>query len=262
MTRAQKIAFRLRWFLLVLWILCLACGIFWLVGVLFVSSFGVGLAGTPAMAVLGPLYPLIEGSESWGYLLVVLIYLAFFFMTQWFFLSPRHVWKIKLKPTARPMKRAAVGAAFAIMLLSVGLLYSILDLFGEDTLDDLSSSFSGEIRTILTYLFLLIPLILWCFWSVIFCIYWRQSDYYTWSGRVIRGLIAGSVLELFVAIPIYATRQEECYCARGSYAGLIFGGTILLWAFGPGVFLLFVREKHRRDKLSEFQENNVSMNTT
>jgi hypothetical protein len=79
--------------------------------------------------------------------------------------------------------------------------------------------------------------------------------------RLIRGLIAGSVLELFVAVPIYATRQEECYCARGSYAGLVFGTTILLWAFGPGVFLLFVKEKHRREKLLDFEEKNSSMKT-
>lgn len=252
MTRAQKIAFRLRWFLLVLWILCVACGIFWLLGMLF--DYGAGLAGTPSMAILGPLLPAIEGLDSRGYVLLTFIYLAFFFTTQWFFLCPRHVWKIKSKLTGRPMKRAAVAAAFAITLLSVGLLYSILDLFSDSIFtDDLTGS-SGKIAVTLKSLFLLTPLILWCFWSAVFCIYWRQSDYYTWSGRVIRGLIAGSVLELFVAIPIYVTRQDDCYCARGSYAGLIFGATILLWAFGPGVFFLFVREKHRMDKLLDSQE--------
>ncbi len=67
---------------------------------------------------------------------------------------------------------------------------------------------------------------------------------------MIRGLIGGSVLELFVAIPVYATRQDDCYCARGSYAGVIFGGTVLVWAFGPGVLFLFAREKERRKKLA------------
>ncbi len=118
------------------------------------------------------------------------------------------------------------------MLLSVGLLYSVFDLIRP----------MGESEGICRWAFLLLPVILWCFWSVIFCVYWRQSDYYTRTGRVIRGLIAGSVLELFVAVPIYATRQDDCYCARGSYAGLVFGTTILLWAFGPGVFLVFVKE--------------------
>jgi uncharacterized membrane protein len=144
------------------------------------------------------------------------------------------------------MKCVAVGVGFAVMLLSVGLLYSVLDLISP----------MGDSGDAGIWVLFLIPVALWCLWSFIFVVYWRQGDYYTWAGRVIRGLIAGSVLELFVAVPIYATRQEECYCARGSYAGLVFGTTILLWAFGPGVFLLFVKEKHRREKLLDFEENN------
>ena len=252
MTRAQKTAFRLRWFLLVLWILCFAFGLLWvIVGTLY-QKFTVGLAGTPSVVVLGPLLAMIEDSEFLGSILCVILYLGLFLLTQWLFLCPRRVWKMKLEPSGRPMKRAAIGVGFAVMLLSVGLLYSVFDLLSP----------VGESEGIGMWVFLLIPVALWCLWSVIFWVYWRRGDYYTWVGRVIRGLIAGSVLELFVAVPIYATRQEECYCARGSYAGLAFGATILLWAFGPGVFLLFVKEKHRREKLLDFEENNSSMKTT
>jgi hypothetical protein len=199
----------------------------------------MGLRGIPSAVTLGPLLPLLKDSEVFESILGTIIYSGVFLMTQWLFLCPRRVWKMKLEPTGRPMKRASVGAGFAVMLLSVGLLYSVLDLVSP----------VGESKGIGMWVFLLIPLILWCFWSVIFWVYWRRGDYYTWTSRVIRGLIAGSVLELFVAVPIYATRQDECYCGRGSYAGLIFGTTVLLWAFGPGVFLLFVEEKHRREKL-------------
>ena len=146
-----------------------------------------------------------------------LIYIGLFVMTQWLFLSPREMWKIKVKPSGRPMKRAAVGAAFAVTLVSIGLLYSVMDLFSDKVVIDMGSPSEAK-PALLRYAFLLIPLALWCFWSVIFCVYWRQSDTYTWAGRVIRGLIAGSVLELIVAVPVYATRQETCYCARGSYA--------------------------------------------
>ena len=236
MTAAQKTASRLRWILLILWILCLLAGIFWLIGFLF--DYGTGLIGTPYMALLGPLLYLVEDMESCGHLLLSFFYLAFF-------------WKVRLQSSGRPMKRSAIAATLATALLSVALLYSVLDLFNVAFFDDLLST-----SLFFQFLFLLIPLFLWCFWSVVFCIYMRQSDHYTWVGRIIRGLIAGSVLELFVAIPIYATRQEECYCARGSYAGLIFGTTVLLWAFGPAVFLLFIREKNRREKLLDFQENN------
>ncbi|MCJ7779138.1 MAG: hypothetical protein MUP16_12605 [Sedimentisphaerales bacterium] len=240
MTRAQKISFRLRWFLRVLWVLCFACGVLWVIAGTLFEKLGVGLLGTP-LFFLGPLLPLLEDSGLLGRILCVIIYLGVFLMTQWLFLCPRSVWKMKLEPSGRPMKSAAIGVGFAVMLLSVGLLYSVLDL--------VSPVGKSEGIGMWNWLFLLIPLILWCFWSVIFWVYWRRGDYYTWTSRVIRGLIAGSVLELFVAVPINATRQDECYCARGSYAGLIFGTTVLLWAFGPGVFLLFIEEKHRREKL-------------
>ena len=178
---------------------------------------------------------------DWGYIPIALVYAGLFFFTQWLFLSPRKLWKIKTRITGRPMKKAAIGAAFATALLAAGLGYSILDLFSVAIPDSPSN--------VLTYLLISVPLILWILWSIVFCVYFRQTDYYTWAGRIIRGLVAGSLLELFVSIPIFATRQDDCYCARGSYAGIIFGATVLLWAFGPGVFLLFLREKHRIEKL-------------
>lgn len=245
MTQAQKIACRLRWVLLVLWILCFAAGCLYVFGVIGKA----GIAGTPLIAIFGPFLPWGGNVDKFAYVFS-LIYIGLFVMTQWLFLSPRQMWKIKVKPSGRPMKRAAVAAAFAAALLSIGLLYSVMDLFGDKVVINMGDPSEAK-PAILRYAFLLIPLALWCFWSVIFCVYWRQSDTYTWAGRVIRGLIAGSVLELIVAVPVYATRQEECYCARGSYAGLVFGGTVLLWAFGPGILILFAREKQRREKLLE-----------
>ncbi len=260
MTRAKTTAKRIRWFLLALWIVCVVCAIIWLFGPLLndalsaLSSdesgrqddepFGVGLAGTPALLIFGPAYQMLNLPGNWNYVLVVFIYLALLFLTQWWFLSPRHIWKIKTTETARPMKRAAVGAAFAATLLSVGAIFSIVDLIKEDFFSELENPSAFR-----HYLVLLIPVTVWLIWSVIFVIYLRQGNHYTWAGKIIRALIAGSVLELFVAVPIYATRQDECYCARGSYAGLIFGGTVLLWAFGPAIFLLFIREKLRCEQL-------------
>ena len=43
--------------------------------------------------------------------------------------------------------------------------------------------------------------------------------------------------------------DNDCYCATGSYTGLILGGTVLLWTFGPGLVLMFLREKDRREPL-------------
>ncbi len=65
-----------------------------------------------------------------------------------------------------------------------------------------------------------------------------------------RGLIVGSVLELLVASGVFVWKSDEdsCWCARGSYVGLVFGATVMIWAFGPGLVLVFFREAryHRK----------------
>ena len=68
---------------------------------------------------------------------------------------------------------------------------------------------------------------------------------------MIRGLVAGSILETIIAVPvhIWATRQRECYCCRGTYTTLVLAATVLIWAFGPGIILLYMREKRRVEKL-------------
>ena len=64
-------------------------------------------------------------------------------------------------------------------------------------------------------------------------------------------MIVGSVLEVFIAVPVHvwAARQRECYCCRGTYTTLVLAGTVLLWAFGPGIILLYWREKYRRQRM-------------
>jgi hypothetical protein len=251
MIKAKKTAALFRWLLLVMWVLCLGWGIWWILAVLL--DKGAGLGGTPTAAFPLPLLPVLKEADKLGYILFVAIYLAFFFLSQWFFLCPGRIWKIKVHAEGRPMKRSAIAAAFAVALLSVGLFYALLDLLPGATFNEEPPYFSCVYFSY-HYILILIPLALWCFWSVIFCIYWRQSDHYTWVGKVLRALIGGTILELFVSIPIYVTRQEDCYCIRGSYTGLVFGATVLLWAFGPGVFLLFIKEKRRREKLLDFAE--------
>ena len=249
MVKAKRVAGFIRWFLLVLWVFCFGGGVWWILGVLW--DKGAGLAGTPSIAFPLPLHPLVKEMDRVGYVVFVIIYLAVFFLSQWFFLCPGRMWKMKVQAEGRGMKLSAIGAAFAITLLSVGLLYSILDLLAEVQFEDSAPYFSCAWFS-LNYILLFIPLAVWCFWSVIFCIYRRQMDHYTWVGKVLKALIGGTILEVFVSVPVYATRQEDCYCVRGSYAGLVFGATVLLWVFGPGVFLLFLREKQRREKLLDF----------
>ena len=119
-------------------------------------------------------------------------YVGLFIFTQWLFLSSKKYWKIKTQTTGRPMKKAVVGVAFATMLLSVGLVFSLLDLIPKDL-------HNNEAGGILGYIIFSLPIALWIVWSFIFTVYFFQKDYLKWSGKIIKGLIGGSILELLIS---------------------------------------------------------------
>jgi hypothetical protein len=45
---------------------------------------------------------------------------------------------------------------------------------------------------------------------------------------------------------VWKTDEDDCWCARGSYTALVFSATVMLWAFGPGLLFLFLREARYR----------------
>ena len=89
---------------------------------------------------------------------------------------------------------------------------------------------------------------LWLAWALVF---WRFAKTAATPEallpRLTRWLLAGSILEFLVAVPCHiATRQRNDCCApMGSFLGLAFGVSVMLMAFGPGVFFLFVARWRR-----------------
>lgn len=199
----------------------------------------VGLMGTPLG--LG-LWHDNEGS----YAINVLLFVGALLLAQWYFLRPRGAWVARLTTNGRPLRASIIVAAAMAMLLSLGAVALLLELPDRwaNWMDE--GTFTRAAPTMGAGM-----LIVWAIWFLIFAAYWRQGDRFTQLGRMIRGLVAGSLVEAFVAIPvhIWTTRQRECYCARGSYTTLVCAGTVLLWAFGPGLLLLYAREKHRMARL-------------
>lgn len=242
MTNAKKSARRVRHCLLVVGILYTLAAVAWIVWPLAASpssgSFEpMGLMGTP----LGVLYIEALGGASHLGLVFGLLILA-----QWAFLRPRRVLAMHLTTDGKPLRSAVIAAGAMAMFLTAGAVTLLLEASdwwepGWDPPDGwrFALSFYGGM------------LLIWAIWAWVFFVYWRQGDRYTQLGRMLRGLIAGSVLEAIVAIPvhIWATRQRECYCVRGTYTTLVFSGVVLLWAFGPGIILLYQREKYRQAKL-------------
>jgi hypothetical protein len=239
----------------------------------FDERMGFGLAGTPAAPVdfnqKGQFRFSPFNSDRATYTVHAILYFALFLMTQWLFLMPRGGWRLRLDLQGRPLRRSALAAGFVAMLLTAGLLAVALELpfpRGHDAWDSdgepspwirltAQTRNQGDGYQSMGW-FLGVMLIMWIVWGLAFWRYSRSLDRHTAMTRIFRGLVAGTFLETLVAGPAHAylAREEMCYCTRGSYTALVFGFTAALWLFGPGVFLLFLREKHRIERMSSEAE--------
>ena len=247
MTAAQGFAYRFRRWILVIGIIFTLAGIIWLILPFFNNMLGNtdgdgfwGLIGTP----LAPYQ--FAGDGEWEYALNLMFVVGLFLLAEWAFLRPGKNWKVRMLTEGRPLKTSIFAAALMAMLLTTGGIALLLELpnWWQPILGENEDTFRP-------FLILGVMAVIWSVWTWIFWIYWKQGDRYTQLGKMIRGLVAGSILEVMVAVPvhIWAARQRECYCCRGTYTTLVLGGTVLIWAFGPGIILLYWREKYRREKL-------------
>jgi hypothetical protein len=211
MTRVQTLAYRLRFLLLVLAVLCVGGAIAWVLD---------NDLGSPGF----------------------FIFLGVFFASQFVFLLPRRYWPMRLARKPRPMWVSYVIAAACMALLTAGLIATILEVPDwwepiADTLDD------SDFWRILA--------VLWMLWTFVFFIYFRGPDAYGGLWRIVKALIAGSILELLISVPVLAFMPDRhnCTCGRGSFVGVFFGILVLLWTFGPGVALVFLLRVMRVQRL-------------
>ncbi len=200
-----------------------------------------GVLGTPLCFPPQP--------DEHEYLINAAVLLGLLLLAQWVFLLPGSLLPIRLTARSRPLRSAVIVAAAMAMLLTLGAFSLVLELFNlwrplispEDygfAISSLGGIWAGMIGV-------------WAIWAAILFRYWRDGDRYTQLSRIVRALIAGSVVEAIVAAPVQAivSRQNDCYCERGSYTTLVCSSVVLFWAFGPGIVLLFLRENYRRARL-------------
>lgn len=92
-----------------------------------------------------------------------------------------------------------------------------------------------------------VVLVAWTFWFLIFALVGGGQWTHRFR-RMYRTLIAGTVLELLITIPIdvQVRKRTNCYCGEGTFYSLAIGLTAVLWAFGPGVAILFLIRRHQR----------------
>ncbi len=101
------------------------------------------------------------------------------------------------------------------------------------------------------YFYLVIPGLAagWFFWTLILFLVVSNSkgSREVFLIRWLRLILAGSVIEFALVLPIdvMVRRKDDCWCATGSFWGMLFAAFIALWTMGPLCLLLFL-SKHRR----------------
>jgi len=207
---------------------------------------GGGAMGTP----VSPINQSLSDEQNCdAYAPRAFAYLAVFLLSQWLFLMPRGSWRIGMPSDDPPPKRSAIAAGLIGMLLSIGLLATLMEI--PDWWLRLTTE--GGIKTTQHFgIVWIIMAALWAFWAFVFYSYMRTRDRLTALQKIFRWLLAGTIVEMVIAVPVHAIilreRGADCYCERGTWTGVAFGCTAALWLFGPGVFLLFLRERKRREE--------------
>lgn len=109
------------------------------------------------------------------------------------------------------------------------------------------------------YLLALLVTGLWFFWTFAFRRLARERPPVDFVSRVCQRLIQGSVLELLVAVPCHIIVRQRNTCCAGLFTamGLATGIAVMLFAFGPAVYFLFVaRTRRLRAAMPPPEDNN------
>ena len=100
-----------------------------------------------------------------------------------------------------------------------------------------------------TYVFWGVIGLSWIGWSIVFFIWQRRKERYKVIRNLISPLFAGGLIELMVSIPshIIVSRRPGCLVGIGTAIGITCGVGVMLWAFGPGIILLFLKERRKEE---------------
>jgi len=147
---------------------------------------------------------------------------------------------------SRPIRRGklVVPVIIASLMMTVLIgaiiisIVGLLDVQGEDWF---------------VYLFWIVIGLTWIVWGIFFFIRYKDTGCYKTLKKLISTIIAGSLIELLIAIPshLIVTRRGGWFVDLLTACGVTGGIAVMLWAFGPGIILLFLYERYRK----ELQQN-------
>jgi hypothetical protein len=134
--------------------------------------------------------------------------------------------------TQGPIWRTLLAGGLMAGCLVAGVFLSIYEFIMRD---------QGEANTFGWVAFAL-GLLTWVGWALVFYRMSRRVEPADLVTRQCRWLFRGSILELLIAVPTHIVARHRDYCCAGflTFLGLTMGVSVMLFAFGPAVFFLFV----------------------
>ena len=151
------------------------------------------------------------------------------------------------RPMAKRSLWLTVGSARLMMgALVLGGSYSIYEfIFKEKGPPEL-----------LGWAALCVGVLIWAGWAVLFFRSSRKGDPAVAVSRQCKLLVKGSILELLIAVPTHIVARSRDYCCAGfmTFFGLTMGLSVMLFAFGPAVFFLYLdrwRRLHPENQSSD-----------
>ena len=92
--------------------------------------------------------------------------------------------------------------------------------------------------------------LVWVVWAFVFFMHCRRLERWEVLKRLVQFVLAGSLVDLLASVPAHLVviRRPGCLVGLGTAAGIAAGVCAMFWAFGPGIVLLFFRERHQAER--------------
>jgi hypothetical protein len=141
----------------------------------------------------------------------------------------------------RPASRRSIwfpllGSMLLVALLGLGAAIATIELFKAD----------WDQRRRLALAIWGSAGVVWLFWTILFWWVSRSLDPVSFSAMLYKSVLAGSLLELAIAVPMHLVvrRRTECCAGMLTAAAICLGAVTAIVSLGPGVYFLY----HRRWK--------------
>lgn len=188
-----------------------------------------------------------EETEGWTNIIIPAGVLAF---AQLVFLLPVLQPRRMIQSQGHSLMVSVVAAGACGALLTVGLFFAVVEASGfmtgrADPVDDVIDVFGDVVNEDWS----LWPLVLasWILWTPVLIVFARRNPSPRLLSRIAKWLLAGTILEILIVIPldIMVRRRTSCYCSSGSAIALCASVCALLWLSGPGIVLALTSKRRR-----------------